>query len=62
MWMHGPKTVLVTRAVLVERSYWTVFHATRVRTISACPVDGGKTALNNVESFLWDSTFSYFDL
>ena len=33
MWMHGPKTVLVTGR-------------------SACRVNDGKTALNDVDSFL----------
>ena len=38
-------------AMLVEWLYWTTFHATRVRTISACRVNAGKTALYNVDSF-----------
>ena len=37
--------MLVTRPVLVESLYWTAFHATRVRTISACRVMLGKLPL-----------------
>ena len=34
--------MLVTRSVLEGSLYWTAFHATRVRTISACRVMLGK--------------------